>query len=515
MIGNPRFTAVVLGLLVIFSVAGAADLRVGGSNHAEYWVFVDTALANQDQNFKEHFEDKFKLNADYGDLTLRSVLFYWEPSLPNSAKLNYLDYTALYRKDPVNLLYGRYYVTLGRGLCLNQFLDEDFRNDNSLFGFKADIKYFKSRLTLLSGTPRNLFFEQNTYAIKNDVDTAQIRGADFETQWLQPVTIGGRYVRINRTVDLTPESFTELYGGNIGLRAGPYEGYFEYGRQWGCYPYIGGRLSGNGFLFTNGLSLPGFGLTFQLVDYDSLGFPGEKTYRYNEPPTPIKSGISVNRGLDEVGYGVGVMYAPLDFVTLQLDHNKVTSRDTSESRVMQYFTINDDLTGVLETVAKVKANPTLAWEVMAGVERIVKQRIELPIDKKTELKPSLEVTYNLGELFLEGGFERNMITAQSFTLDETFEYVDQEFSISIGKPERFVLFVRYAYRDHAPTEDWLIEKLGTQTSWPMAELSLDITNRHNLRIRVGAEKGGLVCSGGVCRFEEPFRGIKAVLTSVF
>ena len=63
--------------------------------------------------------------------------------------------------------------------------------------------------------------------------------------------------------------------------------------------------------------------------------------------------------------------------------------------------------------------------------------------------------------------------------------------------------------------DWLIPKLGDETGWPMVELSLDLTNRHNLRLRVGAEKGGLVCSGGVCRFEEPFKGVKLVLTSIF
>jgi hypothetical protein len=36
-----------------------------------------------------------------------------------------------------------------------------------------------------------------------------------------------------------------------------------------------------------------------------------------------------------------------------------------------------------------------------------------------------------------------------------------------------------------------------------------------LRVRVGAERGGYTCSGGVCREEEPFTGIKATLISRF
>ena len=92
---------------------------------------------------------------------------------------------------------------------------------------------------------------------------------------------------------------------------------------------------------------------------------------------------------------------------------------------------------------------------------------------------------------------------------------DQALALSIGKPEAFVFTVRYERRNRAP--QWLVdlEKIGPETGWPLAELSLDLTTRHNLRIRAGAEKGGLVCTGGVCRFEEPFKGVKLVLTSIF
>jgi len=36
-----------------------------------------------------------------------------------------------------------------------------------------------------------------------------------------------------------------------------------------------------------------------------------------------------------------------------------------------------------------------------------------------------------------------------------------------------------------------------------------------LRVRIGAERGGYTCSGGVCRFESPFRGAKVQLISSF
>lgn len=497
--------AITIALLLgvgLLSILGGQGIRISGSNRAEYWVFVDEKLDTL--NYKEHFEDKLKLSVQYGDILLHGVFFLWEPSLPNTDRLKYFDYTAQYQKDPVNVLYGTYYTTFGRGLVLNAYIDEDFRNDNSLYGLKADIKYSKSQLTLLSGKPRNIFFEENSYFIKNDT-TDQLRGVNIETKLIPRTTLAGRYVRVNRTEDMTPKAFTELFGGNIGVNIGPIESYFEYARRLGTYPVIGGRLKGEALYFTTGFAIPGLGISFQFLDYDTIGLGGAG-YRYNEPPTPIKN-ISVNRGINEIGYGISLFYSPLDMVTIEVDNNKVTTHDTTLSYFGQIFEINDDMDGVLEQTIKVQTYPSYDVEIVGAVDRLVKQGIEAGIGKKTETKPSVAVTYNLGPFFIETGYEHNLISS------DTSDYYEHALSFSLGKPERFVLSFRFERRSRIP--GWLISKYGEELSWPLAELSLDLTTRHNLRIRVGAEKGGLVCSGGVCRFEEPFKGVKMVLTSIF
>lgn len=501
-------TRIMLVLAITsFSFLSSKDIRISGANRAEYWVFTDDRLDSL--NYKEHLTEKLKLSVSYKDLTLKGVFFFWDPSVAIPGELQYFDYTAQYRKDPVNILYGTYYTTFGRGLCLNQFLDEDFNNDNSLYGLKADFKFLNSRLTLLTGKPRNIFFEELAYSIRNDT-TDQIRGTNFETK-LPPllntkVTLGGRYVRINRISDLTPKAFTELFGGNVGLAIGPWESYLEYGRQWGTKPVVGGRSKGEGMIFTTGLALPGLGISCQYVDYDNIGFGGFG-YRYNEPPTPIKSGISVNRGIDEIGYGVSFVVSPFEFASLELENNKVTTHDDNLNKLEQTISINDDMDGVFEQTIKIITHPSFDLEITGGIERLVKQGIELPIEKKIETKPYIELTYDFGPLFVEAGYEHNLVSS------DTSDYYDHAVAFSLGKPELFVLSVRYERRNRVP--EWLISKLGEDRAWPMLELSLDLTHRHNLRLRAGAEKGGLVCSGGVCRFEEPFRGVKLVLTSIF
>ncbi len=495
---------------VVPALSYAQDFRMTGSNRAEYWLFVDDRLDSA--NYKDHTTEKLKLSLDYKDITLRGVFFFWDPSLFNMGKMYYIDYSAQYKKEPITILYGRYYTTFGRGLCLNQFLDEDFNNDNSLYGLKVDLNMLKSQLTMLTGKPRNIFFEELKYNIKNDT-TDQIRGANFETgflnfenDWGINTSIGGRYVRINRITDLTPKAFTELFGGNLNLKIGAWENYFEYGRHLGTVPVVGGRLRGDGYLFTTGLSLSGFGISAQYIDYKDIGFGGAG-YRYNEPPTPIKSGISVNRGIDEIGYGLSIVTSPFDFISLEIDNNKVSTHDSVLSRFEQVFFFRENMDGVLERTFKVITHPSELSEVSIGMDYLVKQRIELPIQKKTETKPYLDLQYDFGSFFVEAGYEQTMIQS------DTSKYNDRAVSVSVGRPERFVISLRVEKRDRVP--EWLIPKLGEETFWPMLELSLDLTTRHNLRVRMGGEKGGLVCSGGVCRFEEPFRGVKLVLTSIF
>ncbi len=444
---NSAYLFLFIGIWFFPFVLSAQEFNLSSANTAEYWLFVGKDVDSI--NYKEHIENKLKLALSYGDLTLRGTFFTWNPAHPNPNRLNYIDYNLEYANDPINLLYGTYYSTLGRGLVLNQFLDEDFRNDNSIFGIKGAFNYLNSNLTILAGKPRNIFFEENNYKIKNDT-TDQVRGVDFETRLIPNLTLAARYVRVNRRIDFTPNAFTELFGGNIGIQFGPYEGYLEYARHLGCYPVVGGRLTGNGLLFTSNLSLSGLGIAIQVMNYDSIGFGGAN-YRYNEPPTPIKSGVSVNRGTDEFGFGTSVNYTPIDNLNLEVNYNSIKNHDKTQ--------------GVLEQILKVKSTQFENLELIAAIEKTVKDQIELPIGKKTELKPSAEITYNLGEYFIEAGYDQDFVTA------DTSKYYDHALSVSIGKSELFQFTLRYERRNRTP--DWLLNKLGSEKSWPMAELSLD------------------------------------------
>jgi len=51
--------------------------------------------------------------------------------------------------------------------------------------------------------------------------------------------------------------------------------------------------------------------------------------------------------------------------------------------------------------------------------------------------------------------------------------------------------------------------------WPMADFVLQILERHRLDLFYGYERGGISCTGGVCRVVNPFKGVKLTLISHF
>ena len=471
----------LLPLLLVGAVAYAADLTIGGSNRAEYWLFRDS--------LDEHFEDKLNLVANYGSLTGKAALFVWDPSRPKNP-YHYVNYSIGYEHPALSLTYGHFYQVFGRGLALNSFINEDFRHEMVIRGLLAQTRLFQTELTALSGRPRELFFEENAYVIKNDT-TDQLRGADLTTRLIPHFHPGVRYLRINRQQDTTlwKKAFDELYGGGAKAFFGPFDFYGEYIRRWGYEPATERRLEGDGIYASGNISTSFIGVTGEWLDYDTLG-SGGFGYRYNEPPTPNRAGVSVNRGIDETGYGVTVVLSPVEKMSLEAARTDV--HDTPNRH------------GVDEWVGKAKIDPSEKSSTEWGFDQSTQRKIDIKVEKKVENKPHFDITYSPDLLHsIEFGAEHNWISADDKDYAEWAAYV------GVGRSGLVSLVFRYERRSKT------ISYLGDEKEWKTLELSWDITETHNLRIKAGNEKGGLNCSGGVCRWERPFDGIKAVLTSQF
>lgn len=474
-------------LILLFAMNHAEEITVAGSNKAEYWLFRDS--------LDEHFEDKLNLVATYGSISGKSTFFMWDPSRPKKPKY-YLNYAISYNIPELDLTYGYFYNVFGRGLTLNSYVDEDFRQELILRGVMAKLHLYENDITVLSGRPRNLFFEENSYLVKNDT-TDQLRGAEFVTRLIPHLHLGGRYVRVNRELDttITKKTFDELYGGSAKTFVGPVELYGEYVRRWGYDPILETRLSGNGYYLSGNISTSIVGIAGEYLVYDTIGMGGFG-YRYNETPTPNRAGISVNRGMDEKGYGISLVSSPIDKVSLEV----------ARTDVHNTYTRAAGRHSVDEWIGKAKIDPSENLALEAGFDRQTQHNIDVKVHEKIENKPHLDITFTPDLVnSIEMGGEYNWIESDDYQYQERVVY------FGVGRSQLLSIVFRYEQREIGR----ILSYLDKKKEWKTLEFSWDINENQNLRVKLGNEKGGLVCSGGVCRWERPFDGVKVVLTSRF
>ena len=67
-----------------------------------------------------------------------------------------------------------------------------------------------------------------------------------------------------------------------------------------------------------------------------------------------------------------------------------------------------------------------------------------------------------------------------------------------------------------PLEEMLGNVMDMDNKWIALEMMININSNTRLDIMYGTQRGGIICSNGICRFVEPFDdGFKLSLTSVF
>jgi hypothetical protein len=503
-------------LLLLAALAPAAtNLSIQGVNRVEFWQYVKLApdTVRRDslhldsiwrvKDLPNTLEDKLDLKVRYGDLNGNLGLFLFEPSKPwvgLRQPLRLIDYTVAYSPKRFEILYGKYYQTFGKGLALRSFSDDDFRHYKSLNGLRGTAHLpFKTDVILLGGRLRDIFFEENTYKIRNVADSSdQVLGADLSSRPMKYFGFGGRYVRLNRSTDLTPRGFTELFGGNVLGNAGPIEVYGEICQRLGTKPGIGGREKGLGYYLNAAASAGAYSIIGEYMDYDHLAVPSA-LYHYNDPPTPIQSGVVINTGVDEKGFGITANGTPIGPLFLQGYFGRLYTHDNTSS-------------GVVEGEGKVRYSLGTAWTFEAKFNNLYQKAIELHVDERNVAKPVAHVNWVNGQHTLAFEGEYAFVSEQTDDPTQTapWKYHESVVALSYGYGANLLFTVGYQSVDLK-----LARRYNDETSWPLFETVWSINDRNVLRVRIGSERGGYTCSGGVCRFEAPFTGVKMQLISRF
>jgi hypothetical protein len=470
---------------------GPGGGALSGTNQAQFWA--------EDSSRAATYLDRFDLQYDRGPWTVAARLVYDEESRIDPGhfagiKRRFVEY----RGDLGALRAGTFYATFGRGLLLRAEEDDAVRLDRDIDGVLGSLAWRAIDGQAFVGRPRN----DITYA-RDDL----LSGAEFGVRAARGLRLGAGYVR----QDADPADFAgeeqnndlltagspveELFGGNLHWTRGAIETTFEGARRlvWGERDAKAGWIGvhdrdGQAYYGAFTLGVPGYTLLLEGKDYRNFNAP------YSTLPPANNAGTPINNGLDERGLGAMLTMSPTVDWLYQAAASYAEGDDDPGERTSVEGSARRDWVG--------------SGSLKLGGEWT--EEIELQSHAyRRYFGPTIEATYYVtatSSLTLHGRAQSWINEVRNGTRDNYDEF-GGDLSFALDPSRAATLSVTKATRP--------INEFNGHDMWTTLELAWMFGYNHDLKLKIGDERGGIVCSGGVCHYEPPFSGVRLEFNSRF
>ncbi len=481
--------AVVSALLLAAPAVAPADDGVWSNGVVTGEYLYDTGAE------ASAFDTRLEVDVGIGPLTVGAVYRAYQLSRPtyNPAGVSIPEseikhrYAALDREN-LHLRVGHFYSTLGRGLALRSFEDSDLEHDAVLDGFLGEYSFSGADVAVLAGTVDEPLSETR-YRRHN---IRALRASRSVTSWLD---IAGSVVeRASSKEDDNPtvtmnlgRSDDLLLGGEVNAWLGPVSLAAEYvGRQGDDGELDIDNVEGHATYAAATVELPWATVFGEYKDYERF------QHFLVSPPTAVREHLwtLMNRTTyepkldDERGY--------LIQATMPLGESVEVLGGASEARnhdadLMHWEMFGQADAWVGETSLSAGAALSREYELgkfiehrTAGAEVIVPLPSGQPLELQVQVGETTDITETVSVDYL---LSMTVYTASGITFASVVEGTDDE------SEERSV--------------------------WAMFEVKSLLTDDLELGVSLGSERGGLKCSGGVCRVEPEFAGARVRLMTYF
>jgi len=493
--------------LLILVIAGAAaaydvgsEVNLTGSNEAYY--------LRQDEGHRYWAWDE--LNAELGIGQRFGIGFVAQFNQPKRDAFGdpdkyFNDITRKYFRyhDKVfNAYVGDYQKTVGRGLLFRSYENEELDEDNTAEGALVDANVFDI------GEITGFFGENRREGVDYD---DRVRGLAADFQPVKYFSVMGGLAHCEMEDAAGNPAVTDLLGFGGGFYWDYADFYAEYFDRNGWDVTASEDRDGRGYYLNANAYLPwrNAAVGFQYKDYDHLFYP------YSSPPTVTHSGRSINEGANEKGYMVSVSTSPFRRFKAEGGYAVLESRPViignfrDERAITEYYFLARYDFPKPELI--VDGGYTY-WDEH--------NRFVGPGGTETgELRkwPTVKATYDFMEDFsVFGEFEYEIKTRYRNGPNEDTTYRRIDTGLSYRSLTGFTL--RYEDSSRVEEELWgdpLLDQFREVDRWVWYEAYLNVMGAHTVTVGYGGQRGGLVCSGGVCRQEAPFKGLRITLTSSF
>jgi hypothetical protein len=477
------------------SYALGVDLSVGNhlryDNGEEVSPFISAAYPHNlvDRRF---FENLTNVDLYIGEVRIGFRYDHFEPSsvdqrlyeLPKSSGIDkrFLEWS----HDGSYIRAGTFSAIFGQGLTIYLFEDRQLYHDTELDGVKMSFSPGPVQLTVLKGDSR----EWGT------VHATSITGVNAEASEGN-VVIGANYVRM----DSGAYAEADLRGGYLDISVGPASFYGEYVEK---ATRIADIEKGNALYLSSSVAGSGFSI---FADYK---------YYYYRYSTPFQNPPIVQRELtmrliqsrephvvsfdDEIGFQIEGQFTPAEWATVTANYtqaSKIVGRDIipsddQENNPFIEYLLEGDLTPMEHHHLRVGA---------VHDEEARSLFFEKKLGAYTEWESDTWDPYG-GVFLMEGLLVHDELRDRDFH--------DLLWEATVTRSPDISASVTY----QLTTDEELESREGN--SWLSGEVSYSFgEGRHTLRVFYGQERGGLKCTGGVCRRVQAFEGWKISLDSAF
>jgi len=507
-VGYSRSTALSFALIsvgIFSSLAFGLGVDLSVANHLQYQIgdevspFISAAYPD---NLAERrfFENLMYVDLYIGEVRIGFRYDHFEPSnvdqrlwalsRESSIDKRFIEWS----HGGLDFRAGHFPAIFGRGLTLYLFEDRLLYHDTELDGVKLSFRQGPVRFTALKGDSR----EWGT------VHAASVTGVNVEVS-IENLLFGVNYVKMDSGG--YPEA--DLPGVHVDFSVGPVSFYGEYAEK---------VIKITEGLFKGMLDLPGRNALYLSSSFAGSGFSVFADYKYYsyQGATPFQNPPIVQRELtmrliqsrephvvsfdDEVGFQIEGQITPVDWGTFTLNYTQssaIVGRDIVPSN-------DQENRPFIEMLLEADLRPVDGHRVRLGLVHDEEARalyFEEKLGFYSEWESDIWDPYCT--ILLVEGLQVN---------DELRDRQFQDWLLEATVTHAPEISASVTYQ--LTTDEELEAREGD--SWLSGEMSYSFgEGSHTLRVFYGQERGGLKCTGGVCRMVQAFQGLKISLDSSF
>lgn len=529
----------LVGLLIAAASTATAQVQYSVGNYTRYGN--GTQIVGGESQFKEYFENQTNVRLFWNDFTVGFQYLYDDPPEfgPNwqGIRKRYVEYA----RDGIELRAGDFFTLYGKGLAMNLFENRGINYDTGLDGLRGI--YRNEYVTGIAAAGTMRFYD---LVNSSRIETYSVKSAHAELTPRDWVRVGGSIV--SATGEL-PSAFgidhvkADIREGMITLKGFGFEAFASYAHKdsRAARPQAGGGLAmleRDGYGMYGSLAYTsdiGLGVTFEYKDYrfdpvDPLERADEnrptRMLPMQNPPIVHKehSFYLLSRNPphvidfnDEKGMQLDVFYSVTPEITINLNGSVASRQRVYVQKADGSFTSTaSDMSTLLSIDEKYSPFHELYADVewyfdgqsylRAAFNYLGKSQYDEFVKKAKQISTMtlpIIVEYMLNEeLSVTGQIEYQRYHDSSVPTNPDFDNL--YFALTLSQSPTIAGTVRME-----ATSD-KTDASGKQF-WIAGEVAYRIKNTHTLTLSYGTERGGLVCSSGICRVVLPFDGVRASL----